>query len=58
MLKKAPSFVLASLRASTYRNEYAFGPSLAAAALDDLFEHPAGRSDSVDHFPQPCIATG
>jgi hypothetical protein len=40
MLKKAPSFVLASLNASTYRKGYAFGISLAAAALDGLFEHP------------------
>ncbi len=33
MLKKSASFVLASFRPSTY--------SLAAALLDELFEHPA-----------------
>jgi hypothetical protein len=41
MLKKATSFVLASLNASTYRKGYASAFSLAAAALDGLFEHPA-----------------
>ena len=41
MLKKPASFVLASFRPSTYRREYAFGSSLAAALLDGLFEHPA-----------------
>jgi hypothetical protein len=40
MLKKVSSFVLASLRGSTYRKGYAFASSLAAAALGDLFEHP------------------
>jgi hypothetical protein len=40
MLKKAASIVLASLGASTYRTKYAFGSSLAAALLNDLFEHP------------------
>jgi len=40
MLKKAVSFVLASLGGSTYREEYALASSLAAAALGDLFEHP------------------
>jgi hypothetical protein len=44
-LKKSASFVLASLRGSTYGNEYAFASSLAAAALDGLFDHP--ESDSV-----------
>ena len=40
MLKKAASFVLTSLRGSTYRSaRLAF--SLAAALLDSLFEHPA-----------------
>jgi len=42
MLKKSASFVLAALRGSTYRKEYAFASSLAAAALDGLFDHPAG----------------
>jgi hypothetical protein len=41
MLKKSASFVLASLRSSTYGTEYA-SSSLAAAALDGLFEHPVG----------------
>jgi hypothetical protein len=41
MLKKAASFVLAALGGSTYRKEYAFASSLAAAALDGLFDHPA-----------------
>jgi len=40
MLKKASSFVLASLKASTYGKEYALGFSLAAASLGGLFEHP------------------
>ncbi|MFB3137583.1 MAG: hypothetical protein ACE1ZJ_06680 [Nitrospirales bacterium] len=59
MLKKSTSFVLAALGGSTYRTEYAFrlpslrrsgfraGRSLAAAALDVLFDHPAGCSDAV-----------
>jgi hypothetical protein len=41
MLKKSASFVLASLRGSTYWR-VRFASSLAAAALDGLFEHPAG----------------
>jgi hypothetical protein len=42
MLKKAASFVLASLGGSTYRKEYALS-SLTAASPDGLFlfEHPA-----------------
>jgi len=55
MLKKSTSFVLAALGGSTYRTEYAFASSLAAAALDGLpsaklrtgFDHPAGCSDAV-----------
>jgi hypothetical protein len=39
MLKKSASSVLASLRGSTYRS-VRFAPSLAAALLDSLFEHP------------------
>jgi hypothetical protein len=34
MLKKSSSFVLASLRGSTYRKGYVFASSLAAAALE------------------------
>jgi len=47
MLKKPASGVLASLRPSTYPQGYAFGPSLAAALLDSLFEHPATVFSSV-----------
>jgi hypothetical protein len=43
MLKKSASSVLASFRPSTYPRGYASGPSLAAALLDSLFEHPAWR---------------
>ena len=39
MLKKSASGVLASLRGSTYRS-VRLAPSLAAALLDCLFEHP------------------
>jgi hypothetical protein len=39
MLKQSSSIVLASFRPSTYPRGYAFGPSLAAALLDELFEH-------------------
>ena len=48
MLKKSASFVLAALGGSTYRTEYGLRlPSLAAAALDGLFDHPAGYSGAV-----------
>ena len=40
MLKKLAGGVLASLRGSTYRS-VRLASSLAAALLDDLFEHPA-----------------
>jgi len=40
MLKRFASSVLTSLRGSTYRKEYAFASSLAAALLDEPFEHP------------------
>jgi hypothetical protein len=40
MLKKSASFVLASLSGSTYRS-VRLASSLAAAAPDGLFEHPA-----------------
>ena len=39
MLKKSASGVLASLRGSAYRS-VRLASSLAAALLDDLFEHP------------------
>jgi hypothetical protein len=66
MLKKSASVVLASFRSSTYPRGYASGPSLAAALLDELFEHPVGDflllsqthrpsmlSDDETGFPQP-----
>ena len=40
MLKKAASYVLASLRDSTY-SQVRLASALAAALLDNLFEHPA-----------------
>jgi hypothetical protein len=43
MLKKFVSCVLASLRGSTYRS-VRLASSLAAALLDDLFDHPARHS--------------
>jgi hypothetical protein len=43
MLKKAASFVLASLKTSTYRQKVRLGLSLAAALLDSLFEHPGKK---------------
>ncbi len=41
MLKKSASFVLASLRSSSYRS-VRLASSLAATLLDSLFEHPSG----------------
>jgi hypothetical protein len=46
MLKKSASFVLASLRDSTYRS-VRLTSSLAAALLDGLFEHPAALLPSA-----------
>ena len=46
MLKMSASGVLTSLRGSTYRS-VRLASSLAAALLDDLFEHPAGRSSLI-----------
>jgi hypothetical protein len=43
MLKKSSSFVLASLRSSTYRS-VRLASSLAAASLDGHFEHPVNSS--------------
>jgi len=40
MLKKSASVVLAAIRGSTYRS-VRLASSLAAALLDNLFEHPA-----------------
>ena len=47
MLRK--SAVLASLRDSTYRG-VRLAPSIAAALLDRLFEHPAWRFLLVPHM--------
>ncbi len=60
MLKKSPSVVLASFRPSTYPRGYASGPSLAAALLDELFEHPAGLYRLVQDAalePHPPISS-
>ena len=46
MLKKSASFVLVSLRGSTYQS-VRLASSLAAAALDGHFEHPASRSCAI-----------
>src|ERR1700704_5545140 len=46
MLKKSASFVLTSLRGSTYRS-VRLASSLAAALLDSLFEHPADYSGTI-----------
>jgi hypothetical protein len=43
MLKKSASFVLASLRSSTYRS-VRLASSIAAALLNGLFVHPAWHS--------------
>ena len=49
MVKKLASFVLAALRGSTYSN-VRLATSLAAAALDDLFDHP---EDCASHSQEP-----
>jgi hypothetical protein len=54
MLKKPASGVLASFRSSTYLRGYAFGPSLAAALLEELFEHPAGSTVPISARNQLC----
>ena len=46
MLKKSASFVLVSLRGSTYRS-VRLTSSLTAAALDSIFEHPGRYSPAV-----------
>ena len=58
VLKQSASFVLTSLRSSTYPRGYASGSSLAAVLLDGLFELPVsavceyGRS-SLTHLFVP-----
>ncbi len=56
MLKKSASFVLASLRGSTYRS-LRLASSLAAAALDGHFEHPA-EAFLVVHIYEDRISVG
>ncbi len=56
MAEGSASFVLAALGGSTYRTEYAFASSLAAAALDGLFDHPAGCSDAAPDLLECCVA--
>jgi hypothetical protein len=46
MLKNLASGVLASLRGSPYRS-VRLASSLAAALLDDIFEHPADYSGAI-----------
>ena len=54
MLKMSASFVLASLRGSTYRS-VRLASSLAAAALDGHFEHPVATltrsSSAIQNVP-------
>jgi hypothetical protein len=56
MLKKSASFVLASLRGSTYRS-VRLASSFTAALLDGLFEHPASHSGAVIlHIYYICLS--
>jgi hypothetical protein len=50
MLKKAPSSVLASLYACDVPQGARLSFSLAAALLDDLFEHPEQKIEMPDDF--------
>ena len=43
MLKTVPSIVLASLGPSTVPQGYASGSTLAAALLENRFEHPSAK---------------
>src|SRR3990172_7508297 len=54
LLKKSASFVLASLRGSTYRS-VRFASSLAAALLGGLFEQPTGFARTVCTSPSPVL---
>jgi hypothetical protein len=56
MLKKSASGVLALLRGSTY-GSVRLVSSLAAALLDDLFEHPAHRSACAGKRITPLLGT-
>ena len=57
LLKKSASVVLASLRGSTYRS-VRLTSSLAAAALDCLFDQPAPDSEPVGDRWLSYISTG
>jgi len=58
ILKKSASFVLAALGGSQRTEKSTrLGSSLAGAALDGLFDHPAGCSDAVPDLLQCCVAT-
>jgi len=57
MLKKSASFVLASLRGSTYRS-VRLASSLAAALLDSLFEHPAKAYSCLALYVARVVAEG
>jgi hypothetical protein len=54
MLKKSASGVLASLRGSTYRS-VRLASSLAAALLDNLFEHPEAILTSTPSRNIPTV---
>ena len=56
MLKKSASFVLASLRGSTYRS-VRLASSLATAALDGHLEHPA-EAFLVVHIYEDRVSAG
>jgi len=55
MLKKPASGVLAALRSSTYRS-VRLASKLAAALLDGLFEHPAGRTPVISDVQASAIS--
>src|SRR5437879_11746973 len=57
LLKKSASVVLASLRGSTYRS-VRLTSSLAAAALDCLFDQPAPDSEPIGDRWLSYISTG
>jgi hypothetical protein len=55
MLKKSASFVLASLPSSAYLETVRLGCSLAAALLDNLFEHPEAILTSTPSRNIPTV---
>jgi hypothetical protein len=59
MLKKPASFVLGSLKSSTYPRGYASGFNSPAASLDGLFEQPVTRAIVFLHrkiLHSPCFS--